>query len=62
MRNRFLNLIVAPVAMVVLPSITFAQKFDQHHLTGVWQREGDRGINPVVPEMTPEGLKRFNAN
>ncbi len=62
MRNRFLNLMVAPLAIVVLSSITFAQKFDPHDLTGVWQREGDRGINPIVPEMTSEGLKRFNAN
>jgi len=37
-------------------------QFDAHDLTGVWQRGGDRGINPVVPEMTPEGLKMFNAN
>jgi hypothetical protein len=74
MRIGFKCLIVALVAAVALPSIAFAQtaqrkpanaapaKFDPHDLTGVWQREGDRGINPVVPEMTAEGLKKFNAN
>src|SRR5260370_28005 len=62
MRNQFMSLIVAFVAVVVMSSTTFAQKFDPHDLTGVWQREGDRGVSPVVPEMTPEGLKKFNAN
>ena len=62
MRNRFVSLIVVPVAMVALSSIAVAQTFNPHDLTGVWQREGDRGINPVVPEMTPAGLKLFNAN
>ena len=72
MRNRLGNLIVASVAVLALTSITPAQtqapranaaaKFNPHDLTGIWQRNGDRGINPVVPPMTPEGEKKFNAN
>ena len=72
MRNETKSLIVAFIVLFATASIAFAQapkptgtpaaKFDPHDLTGVWQRQGDRGINPVVPEMTPEGLKRFNAN
>src|SRR6266850_2087031 len=73
MRNRLKSLVVALLAMASFSSIGLAQtttsrasavsgQFDAHDLTGVWQRGGDRGINPVVPEMTPEGLKMFNAN
>src|ERR1051326_1652060 len=74
MRITFRRLIVALVAAIAVSSSALAQpqdrkaansapaKFDPHDLTGVWQREGDRGINPVVPEMTPQGLKMFNAH
>src|SRR5262249_36839437 len=74
MRIRFKCLMVALVAAVALPPIAFAQiearkannaapeKFDPHDLAGIWQREGDRGINPRVPAMTPAGLTKFNCN
>jgi hypothetical protein len=62
-RHSFMNITIALFATLSLSSVAFAQaKFDARDLTGVWQREGDRGINPKVPEMTPEGLKKFNAN
>ena len=58
-----MKLIFALSAVLSISSMGFAQaKFDPRDLTGVWQREGDRGINPKVPAMTPEGLKKFNAN
>jgi hypothetical protein len=64
MRNCFLFLIALLIVMQGSNSVSFAQapQFNPRDLTGIWQFGGDRGINPVVPPMTPEGLKRFNAN
>ena len=62
-RHYLMNLTIALFVTLSLSSVAFAQaKFDARDLTGVWQREGDRGVNPKVPEMTPEGLKKFNEN
>ena len=62
-RHSFMNITIALFVTLSLSSVAFAQaKFDARDLTGVWQREGDRGVNPKVPEMTPEGLKKFNDN
>jgi hypothetical protein len=63
MRKRLFCLIVSLAVLQFLASVSLAQTpFNPRDLNGVWQRVGDRGVNPVVPRMTPEGEKRFNAN
>ena len=38
-------------------------QFDPRDLSGIWDRkEGDMGLSPDVPPMTPEGQARLDAN
>ena len=42
---------------------TATGQFDPRDLSGIWDRkEGDMGVSPDVPPMTPEGLARLDAN
>ncbi len=73
MRNRFMSLTVALVAIQVCSLVTHAQAqapetadsaaYDRGDLSGVWILSGgDRGVNALVPAMTAEGEARFNTN
>ena len=42
---------------------TATGRFDPRDLSGIWDRkEGDMGLSPDVPPMTPEGQARLDAN
>src|SRR5688572_7914138 len=74
MRNPLMNCMVVLLAVLVFPFAGFAQggrqaapsaprTFDPRDLNGIWNwATPDRGFNPDVPPMTPEGEKRFSQN
>jgi hypothetical protein len=64
MGHHFVRLVVAPAAILVFSSITFAQSAaPSRDLSGVWLLDTPYpGISNQAPPMTPWGKTRFDAN
>ncbi len=70
MRKRAIGLTALLLMALMARSVPSAQtrapapvpEFNPRDISEIWQFQGDRGVNPKVPEMTPEGLRKFNAN